>query len=554
MIPVIEIDSVAWVRKRDLTKEQIKSLELNLSIPNPNFNRWDASSGQVDYRERVNFFREDDLHYIVPRGFLKQIFNKGDYEVNPYTEPGEDIDIEFTGTLRSYQQEFVDMNPQYLKPNDRIFVAGCGSGKTIMSIWTLCQYKKATLVLVPTNYLVGQYLKSCESVTKGATIVAAKSSKGIDWGSADVLIITYKLFLNREFPPEFYRKFGHFIVDEGHRIGSDTYEDIVPRVPANRRTLLTATLRREDGAAKIIRYHFGRVFEMASPNPKVECIPVDTGYKIESYIKLKKGATHVDRLKNFFASERIKCTQYKDYLVVEKWFNLLEQKARIFAGNKTLDSYINQFKRNKTQFNFSALDTIVSLIPERNDDIAKFAHAQAKSGRKVLVLSKRKEQLHILSSIISDLGSSSFVVVSGVSEDDIPEDYEIILGIDKMAKEGLDLPSLDLLVLAHPIGDTEQAFGRVARITDDGKKPQAYYLIDDTEAYRKLFNKSLRYIKKNGFISERQNGLRVRKASRAVLKKARGRDTIPGAVEGRKRRTSRTIRKSVRGARFRFKQ
>ena len=54
----------------------------------------------------------------------------------------------------------------------------------------------------------------------------------------------------------------------------------------------------------------------------------------------------------------------------------------------------------------------------------------------------------------------------------------VILGIDKLAQEGMDAPLFDTLFFLHPIRDIEQAIGRILREAENKKNPVGLWLVD----------------------------------------------------------------------------
>jgi superfamily II DNA or RNA helicase len=54
-----------------------------------------------------------------------------------------------------------------------------------------------------------------------------------------------------------------------------------------------------------------------------------------------------------------------------------------------------------------------------------------------------------------------------------------VLATSQYAKEGLDIPALDTLFLATPMGDVEQAVGRILRPFEGKKDPVVVDFRDD---------------------------------------------------------------------------
>lgn len=132
---------------------------------------------------------------------------------------------------------------------------------------------------------------------------------------------------------------------------------------------------------------------------------------------------------------------------------------------------------------------IGSLVEDtfRNEIIADLAN---KSTGSVLILSDRVGHLEALNALIDNS-----VIVSGKqtgkkgraeraqSLDDVREGkIKVLLATYSLAKEGLDIPCLENLILATPHKDyavITQSIGRVARVNEGKEKAVCYDLVDD---------------------------------------------------------------------------
>ena len=83
-------------------------------------------------------------------------------------------------------------------------------------------------------------------------------------------------------------------------------------------------------------------------------------------------------------------------------------------------------------------------------------------------------------------------------------DRAVILATFSMAKEGLDIPRLDAEVLATPIGDPEQAVGRIQRPCAEKQPPYLIDIVDPFSVFMFTARKRLRYYESKGFdVTER---------------------------------------------------
>lgn len=77
------------------------------------------------------------------------------------------------------------------------------------------------------------------------------------------------------------------------------------------------------------------------------------------------------------------------------------------------------------------------------------------------------------------------------------ETKNVLLATYAMAKEGLDIPGLNALVLASPRSDVVQACGRV--LHGRSKSPVIVDIVDQWYIGRAQFNKRMAYYSKSGF-------------------------------------------------------
>jgi superfamily II DNA or RNA helicase len=111
------------------------------------------------------------------------------------------------------------------------------------------------------------------------------------------------------------------------------------------------------------------------------------------------------------------------------------------------------------------------------------------AGRKVLVLSKRINHLNRLEALFHrewrenkrGPSVSSGYYIGGMTEDERYRSSlcQIVWATAQFASEGLDIPALDTLFLVTPLGDVEQATGRILRPYEGKKEPIVVDFRDD---------------------------------------------------------------------------
>lgn len=151
---------------------------------------------------------------------------------------------------------------------------------------------------------------------------------------------------------------------------------------------------------------------------------------------------------------------------------------------------------------YAALTTALSEDEERNNLILKILR-DCKNNY-TLILADRVKQLYYLQ---ERLGYGN--VIDGKTKKDIRERAieEVRTGKEKvlfatygLAKEGLDIPRLDRLILASPHRDKAtviQAVGRIERKFENKVKPICYDLVDPIQYFKNMYSNRKSYYRKN---------------------------------------------------------
>jgi len=146
------------------------------------------------------------------------------------------------------------------------------------------------------------------------------------------------------------------------------------------------------------------------------------------------------------------------------------KRMRDFRGEITLSKVVNWLVTSERRNRL-----IVQLLLKALD-----------AGRKVLVLSSRREHLNVLRHMLrTEVGKagkqySTGLYVGGMTDEErsVSATKDCIFGTYQMAAEGLDIPDLDTLFLTTPKGDIEQSVGRILRTVDGKKEPVVVDFVD----------------------------------------------------------------------------
>jgi len=321
-----------------------------------------------------------------------------------------------------------------------------GQGKTCMALAFSAHLKLRTLIVVHKEFLANQWRDRIQQFCPGATI--GRIQQGICDTDKDFVIAMIQTLCSRgedALPSRTFDQFGFLIVDEAHHIGAAAFSQAMFRFCPRYTLGLTATPERKDGLTRILYWFLGpEFFRVQRENQK---------------------------------TTKVEVIAYKDPAFKES-------------------PPVTRFGK----INMAQMVTDVTDLPRRNEFIIKIAREAAEGGRRVLILSDRREHCQFLA---GEFGSElSGLYYGGLKEAQLDESSRkrIIIGTFAMAQEGLDIPVLDTIILASPKSDITQAIGRIMRETP-GKlnNPLIYDIVDHWSVFHSMARKRMTIYKVSGF-------------------------------------------------------
>ena len=425
------------IRVIEPTSDFRKMVESDLTVSNPDFARlkkmgkWTGGTPST-----IRFYRTEGKDIILPFGCLKEYVFKNIKDVEADFEQTENVIYTQYVPLYEYQDKAVE---EALAKRNGILVAPCGSGKTQMGLALARRISKPTLWITHTKDLMVQAEERAKSIfdlPKEAygEITEGKVNVGTHLTFSTVQTLARVNLDNL--------KFGCVIVDECHHAvqsykSTSMFAKVMNQISCRYKFGLTATPYRGDGLEKGMFALIGDI-----------CSVVD--------------------------EEEVK---EKTVPVYEKWYNVPSSTNVIdcYNGDGTLD--------------YTRL--ITGLC---NDEVRNFS-----IGRKIvdiegscLVLSDRLSQLETLMNFVSNFKKCDMVKATNTKKGKVERKEAIeklkdgridcLFATYKLAKEGLDIPSLEHVVMASPIKDKStviQTAGRVARKTEGKTCGYVHDFIDD---------------------------------------------------------------------------
>lgn len=380
----------------------------------------------------------------------------------PYTRTGIPTGdtanaLNFAGTLKesTNQPEAVrEVVRGLTEHGSGILSLPTGYGKTTVALYVMCQLKRKTLIVVHKEFLMNQWIERIQQFVPSASIGKVQANV-IDIEGKDVVIGMLKSLSMKEYDKRLFHGFGFTIIDETHHVCTRTFSRMLMKINSTYLLGLSATLERKDGLTKVLHWFLGDVL-----------------FKVE-----RKRQMHVE-------VERVD-------------FRPSHYQVAPFPLNRA------------RQPNVPEGINVITVLPERNRLLFDIISAKLVERRHILVLTDRRNHCtDLLTYCAQQLPEETFgLYIGGMKPEELKQSEQcaVIFATFSLAHEGLDIPTLDTLILATPKSDIVQSVGRILRETQ-GKKnaPCVVDIVDQWGPFKYQYFKRLKYYKATGFHIQHQ--------------------------------------------------
>lgn len=129
-------------------------------IENDRMGRWNG-----DTPEYLSYYERTRNGLILPRGYTRQLIGLCrrhglQYHIDDQRRTLPEVDFEFQGTLRPFQEMAVD---DIQKRDFGTTSAPTGSGKTVVALYVIAERKQPALIIVHTKELLYQWIDRIET-------------------------------------------------------------------------------------------------------------------------------------------------------------------------------------------------------------------------------------------------------------------------------------------------------------------------------------------------------------------------------------------------------
>lgn len=405
------------------------------------------------YPKRFRIYKESPMRMCIPRQYARELSLPAATQAFKSVEkrPG----MQFNGTLKeaTRQPEAVAACMKAFEEcGGGLLSLPTGFGKTTVALHIACRMGLKTLVVTHKEFLADQWIERIGQFVPGAKVGRIQGDV-CDADNKDFVVGMLQSLSMKDYDPSVFEGFGLLIIDEAHHVSAPVFSKCLLKTCCPYMLGLSATPHRKDGLTKVIEWFMGPIFFMIErenqAGVRVECLTY-----------------HCDRY------------HLPPPLIMGKSINLAK--------------LVNELCEDDERTSLIA-DTVADLL---------------KQERKIIILSDRRGHCEDLVSRIGEDTASLYI--GGMSQEALKEAEQkrVIVATYGLANEGLDIPSLDTLILSTPKSDVIQSVGRILRENHTVKK-EAPLVIDVIDAYAVFYaqyNKRKKYYDKAGFEVVRGGG------------------------------------------------
>ena len=367
------------------------------------------------------------------------------------TIDGATIDLTTNMCLRPYQTTAVRRVLTEFrrgKGYDAMIEACCGSGKTVMALNIVQQLGRKAMIVVHKEFLLEQWRERINAFLPTARVgLIQQQTRDVD--DKDIVLCMLQTVLKqdvRAMVPDA----GLIIVDECHHMAARCFSTLFQHMPpVSHRLGLSATLARGDGLERVVHWLCGNVV----------C-------RIRRRTTMTTTAVEVERL------------EYTPH-----WREAKKKTGQVLFV-QTITRMVEDTVRT---------DCIVRCLRRLLED----------ADRHILVVSERRKHLEAIMAGLSD--SVACVMYVGETSkrrkrarEENKETARVIFSTYQMSEEGLDIPSLNTLVLATPKRRLEQIVGRILRKKTE-TRPLVVDVVDQLGLFLGMAKRRFQYFVSMGY-------------------------------------------------------
>jgi len=440
--------------KRQINKDLANFLKSNLNFINSEYIiKQKIGRSVYGVQKFFNLIKESKETIMIPGGFLNQLVDfcnesKIKFEIFDKRNKLDNLVFNSKIQLSSIQEQVIDIceNKQ-----EGVIVAPPGFGKTIIGIELIARKCQPALILVHRKQIYDQWVERIQDflgLSKKDIGQISANKKKVSKFVTVAMIQSLMKFPNLKALSE---SFGTILIDECHHIPAKSFREVVVNFNPYYIFGLTATPKRKYNDEKLIFLYIGDII----------CNTDD----------IDKGITGI----------------FEDDIQL----NIRDTNLYFLYDNKTDD--------------FQLLSKVIIFDSDRNRLIAEDIKKELESGKKMLVLTERKEHVEVLNIYLKSV--CEVITITGDDSRSLRKikmkqiesgNFQVLITTGQLLGEGLDIENLSTIFLVYPFafeGKLIQYIGRILR--SKGRKAIYDYRDKDIEFLLKLYKKRERYYRRS---------------------------------------------------------
>ena len=438
------------IKKSSISEDELRFLKTELRARPLQ----DEKYGKSNQDQTYPIYTETKTKLYIPKMYGIKRYGDPKRCLPNYRGQTWETNLEFDGTL--YDNQIEPVNALMLACQNiggGILNCSTGVGKTLMTINVISKLKIKTIVIVNKISLMHQWHSELRRFIPGIQVGFIQGQKNIDVEDKHVVIAMLQSLARVDYPDSLFQDIGLTVIDEIHNTPSRGFSKVLGKLCSQYTIGLSATPKRSDGCEYVFQYHIGDIV-------------------YQSQVK-RNG------LKPILNMITIDSSEYKEIMSESKM-------------------------TGQSQIQFTSMLTDLIQMPKRNRLILEIVKdLVVREGRKILVLSDRREHLKSLKRLLDDDLHSTFtygLFLGQMKQTDLERSRasQVILATFSAFGEGVSEKDLDTLILTTPKkfvghlkksiknenGKLEQIVGRIFRKDHTEKHPMIIDLHDNFSVYK----------------------------------------------------------------------
>ena len=516
------------IPKNELSIEKQKQIRNDLTIK-PYVMGSPMNNNQVTFP----VYRESSNKIYVPHYYgIDKFGPPKDYKISE----GLDINLEFGGKLRDYQEPVVNKFINHC--NDEGFGGGllelpCAWGKTSGSLYILSKLKKKTLVIVHKEFLMNQWIERIQQFLPDARIGRIQGPI-VDTKDKDIVLCMLQSLISKDYEQSLFDQFGFTIIDEVHHISSQSFSNSLFKVVTKYMLGLSATMERKDGTTNVFKMFLGNVIYKGEQKNEHTVEVRAITYKVNDeefnetildYRGKPQNSSMISKLCEYNRRTEFIIKILCDFISVDNVNNEIISQYKSDMDKSVPNCEICN-KNNNYLIKNTCCDSVKYCMPcmeNIENQILKNQRPKCPNCKKVL----KYEQNYIENPYVKPLEQTHTIImaqnlnilhymykkfvcknlanvgyyIGGMNETELKksEKKQIIFSSFSMCSEGLDIPTLNVEFLITPKTDIVQSVGRILRAKHAFSDPIIYDFVDTHDVFQRQWLKRKMYYKKQNY-------------------------------------------------------